>query len=525
MIAIFSMALICSIVLVFLNIRKFMHIFQQSFYQLKEFIPALNTTKVYKINVLEIILFLLAALSLFNNALLIPYIIFNLIAIYVLSITKTKDKKKFVYTTRVKITLSITAILILLLIGLAIKSYKFKYINIIFVILSMYKFVSILFVLLGNLLAQPILYLINHKYIGEAKKIIKSNKNLKVIAVTGSYGKTSTKNIITSLINEKFITVMTPKSYNTTLGVVKVIREEIKPYTEVFVCEMGASKKKDIEKICKIAKPDISVITSIGPQHLTTFKTMKNIVKTKFEIIRNAKENAIAVLNLDNQYIKNEIETNKISNEILTYSFEDENVNYTASNIKMSEEGSTFIINYNDNKIHIKTKLLGKYNIYNILCAVAIAKKMGITDEEIEKYIQKIKPVEHRLELKELGGIPALDDSFNSNPEGSKMAIEVLSMFENKYKVLVTSGMIGLGQKQDELNRKFGKYASILDYVILVGKATTNMVEEGLKEMDFENYIVVDTLDEAFKLLWKMKSERENLLALFENDLPDSYIK
>ena len=108
---------------------------------------------------------------------------------------------------------------------------------------------------------------------------MEENKKMVTIGITGSYGKTSTKNIVTALLEEKFITVMTPKSFNTTLGVVRTIREQIKPYTEVFVCEMGAARLGEIKEICGIAKPDISVITSIGPQHLTSFKSMDNIVK------------------------------------------------------------------------------------------------------------------------------------------------------------------------------------------------------------------------------------------------------
>ena len=148
-----------------------------------------------------------------------------------------------------------------------------------------------------------------------------------------------------------------------------------------------------------------------------------------------------------------------------------------------------------------------------------------VRNEEIKRGIKKIKPVEHSLELKTMGGILALDDAFNSNPEGSKVAIETLCMFKDKYKVLVTPGMIELGDKTDELNEKLGEYASVLDYVILVGEATTERIKAGMDKKGFKDYIIVKDIYDAFKKLQEIQISHENLIALFENDLPDSYIK
>lgn len=516
---------IISIILIAVNINKFMHIFQQSFYQLDDFLPAIKTTKVYKIQIYEVILLILSILSLWNIYFLIPFAFMALFATYKTINKRAVAKKKFVYTTRVKITYFVIAVLVVACLALVVGFSEAKYISGVFCIISLYKFLAIGLILLGNLIAKPLLLLLNQRYIKEAKQIINSNKNLKVIGITGSYGKTSTKNIVTALLEEKYITVMTPKSYNTTLGVVKTIREQIKPYTEVFVCEMGASRLKDIEDICKVVKPDISVITSIGPQHLTTFKSMDNIIKGKYEIITEAKKDVKAILNIDNEYIKEGIQKYAKDIEVIEYAINDKNVRYTVENITMSDKGSIFDIVDGDSKIQVETKLLGRHNIYNIVCAVAIAKELGMSNAEIKKGIKRIKPVEHRLELKKMGGILALDDSFNSNPEGSKMAIETLCMFKDKYKVLVTPGMIELGEKTDELNKKLGEYATSLDFVILVGKVTTDKIKEGMDEKGFSNYVVVDDLYEAFRKLEEIQISHKNLLALFENDLPDSYIK
>ena len=516
---------IISLFLIVVNVNKFTHIFQQSFYERDEFFPAIKTTKSARIQLYEIILLIFSVLSFLNIYWLFIYAAFSIFTAYKTINHRPVAKKKFVYTNRIKITYAIIFILLILsVVGVHYIS-SLKYSLAIFVILSMYKHFSIAIMLLGNALAQPILKLINLRYIKEAKEILKSNNKMKIIGITGSYGKTSTKNIVSALLEEKYITVMTPKSYNTTLGVVKTIREQIKPYTEVFVCEMGAARLGEIKEICSIARPDISVITSIGPQHLTSFKSMDNIIKGKFEIITNANPDVKAILNIDNEYIKKGIELYAKDKYIIDFSINNTDSRYRVENIKMSDKGSIFDVVDGKSRLTVETKLLGKNNIYNIVCAIAIARELDMTNEEIKRGIKKIKPVEHRLELKTMGGILALDDAFNSNPEGSKVAIETLCMFKDKYKVLVTPGMIELGDKTDELNEKLGEYASVLDYVILVGEATTERIKAGMDKKGFKDYIIVKDIYDAFKKLQEIQISHENLIALFENDLPDSYIK
>ncbi len=513
-----------ALVLVAVNIDKYMHIFQQSFYEYDEFFPALKTTRSLKGGIYEALIFIVSILCIFNPYFLYLLIVTNLFVAITNINNRPVAKKKFVYTSRVKITYAIIALVLLITVLGVFNIGKLEYSELVLVPLSLFKYFSVFMILFGNFLAQPILKLTNRRYIKEAKEIINSNSKMKIIGITGSYGKTSTKNIVTALLEQKFITVMTPKSYNTTLGVVKTIREEIKPYTEVFVCEMGAARLGEIKQICQIAQPDISVITSIGPQHLTSFKTMDNIQKGKFEIVTYAKPDAMAILNVDNNYIKDGIEKYAKDKEVIEYSLNGD-TRYKVENIEMSDKGSVFDIVEEGYKITVETKLLGIHNIYNIVCAVAIARELGMTNEEIRKGIKKIKPVEHRLELKIMGGVLALDDSFNSNPEGSKAAIETLCMFKDKYKVMVTPGMIELGEKTDELNEKFGEYASSLDFVILVGKITTKAIVKGLKNKGFENYIIVEDIYDAFEKLKEMRVSHQNLIALFENDLPDSYIE
>lgn len=522
--------IVIGLVLLQVNMNKFLHILQQSFYHNTEFIAVLKKTDSLEIGSFEIILTALSVISavVFKDLMYVIWIVVTLMLLYYCIINKPKVKKKFVITTRVKITYVaiylLTAILVVLPYILVKTQVVPVYVfNIILIALSLNKYLAMLIDMIANIAITPVLQMINQRYINEAKNIIRSSKNLKIIGITGSYGKTSTKNIINQILSQKFSTVMTPKSYNTTLGVVKSIRELIKPYTEVFVCEMGAARLGEIKEICEIVPPDYSVITSIGPQHLSTFKSMGNIVEGKFEIVNYAKDDAVAILNTDNEYIRNNIDKQVNGKRVIEYSISDTKQKYHVENIHMNDKGSTFTVVCGDNKIDLETRLLGRHNIYNIVCSVAISKELGMTDNEIQKSIKKLKPVEHRLELKSMNGILALDDAFNSNPEGSKMAIECLTMFEDKYKVLVTPGMIELGEQEYELNKKLGEYATKCDYVFLVGDKTTKAIKDGMDSLKYTNYEVVKDVYEAFEKLMKIKEKNANLIALFENDLPDSY--
>lgn len=279
----------------------------------------------------------------------------------------------------------------------------------------------------------------------------------------------------------------------------------------------------EIKEICEIVPPDYSVITSIGPQHLETFKSMENIVKGKYEIVTYAKKDSTVILNVDNEYIKNNIDKYCSDKKVIEYSLNDKNKKYYVDNISIDDKGSKFTVHFDENKIDLETKLLGKHNIYNIVCGVAISKELGMSDVDIQRSVKKLKPIEHRLELKNMNGILALDDAFNSNPEGSKMAIECLTMFKDKYKVLVTPGMIGLGDKEYELNKKLGEYATKCDYVYLVGYNTTKPIKDGMDVLNYNSYEIVENIYIAFEKLQKLNKEKDNLIVLFENDLPDSY--
>lgn len=244
--------------------------------------------------------------------------------------------------------------------------------------------------------------------------------------------------------------------------------------------------------------------------------------RTKLELIDSLGKDGIAFLNYDDENIK----TVKIDKKNYTYGTTTK-LDYWASDIICNERGSQFVVHCKTGKtIPVKTKLLGKHNIGNIVGAIAVADILGLTEEEIIAGVRFLKPVPHRLELigREDGSI-IIDDAYNSNCTGAKMALDVLSAFSGRKKILVTPGIVDLGDETEKYNRELGKQASkVADYVILVGEKQTQPILKGLNEVNFpkEKTYVAKDLKEALEQM--KKESNNNTVILLENDLPDNYL-
>ncbi|MEG0995209.1 MAG: cyanophycin synthetase, partial [Bacilli bacterium] len=206
---------------------------------------------------------------------------------------------------------------------------------------------------------------------------------------------------------------------------------------------------------------------------------------------------------------------------------DNQDVDILAKNIMVSGKGTTFDICFKGDKTsyHFETKLLGKHNVYNILASVALGKEFGIEISLLQQAVKGVKVIEHRLELKKIGNFYQIDDAYNSNPVGAKNALEVLKLMDGT-KIVVTPGMVELGVKEQELNEEFGKeIAEVASKVILIGKKRTKPIKDGLKAACYkeENIIVLNDVREAYPYIQSLKKPNEELYALFENDLPDSY--
>lgn len=384
---------------------------------------------------------------------------------------------------------------------------------------------SHLLIMGANIVLSPVENRITRGYYNDAARILASMPGLKVIGVTGSYGKTTTKHYLYRILSEKYETLMTPGSYNTTLGVVRTVREMLKPYHEVFICEMGAKNVGDIKEICDLVHPQAGIVTAVGPQHLESFKTIENVQATKFELVDSLPADGIAVVNNDFAKIADRLVPNT---RCLRYAVKNtEGADYIARDIEYTPAGTRFTVvrTADGHELPLYTHLVGECNISNILGAVAMAHSFGVDDKRIAYAVERIEQVEHRLSVKRVpGGLTIIDDAFNSNPVGSAMALDVLAAFDGGKRFLVTPGMIELGSEQYDRNRDFGqKAASCCDIAIIVGEYNREAILDGLKAggMDAVAIRPVESFTQAQQLLTSMAAPGDTVL--YENDLPDTF--
>lgn len=379
--------------------------------------------------------------------------------------------------------------------------------------------------LLANSLLHPVEQHINRKYTRQAIDMLQAMPDLKIIGITGSYGKTTTKHYLYRILSEHYETLMTPGSFNTPLGVVRTVREQLKPYHQVFIVEMGAKNIGDIKEICDIVHPAAGIITAVGPQHLESFKSIENVQSTKFELADALPHEGLVVVNNDFDKIADRPVANC---RVLRYAVENvsDAVDYAAVDINYSSTGTTFTVKdlRSGRELRLKTPLVGRCNISNVMAAVIMARGCGVPDDRIAYAVERLEQVEHRLSIKRIpGGLTIIDDAFNSNPVGSAMALEVLSAMPGK-RILVTPGMIELGDRQEELNAEFGKRAaSAADLVIVVGEYNREAIAAGLAEggMPESKVLLADSFAEAQQLLAHHAAAGDTVL--YENDLPDTF--
>ncbi|MCQ2477677.1 MAG: UDP-N-acetylmuramoyl-tripeptide--D-alanyl-D-alanine ligase [Clostridia bacterium] len=429
--------------------------------------------------------------------------------------------KKLVFTSRIKRLICAAVIILAALITVYVIMPDKLAGEICLMVCLMASIVSPIITLAAYYLTLPVEKAFSLYYVNDAKKILKSHKSLTVIGITGSYGKTTTKFILNRILSEKYNTVCTPHSFNTPMGVVRTVRESIKPQTQIFICEMGAKKKGDIKEICDIVHPQHGIITSVGAQHLDTFKSIDNVFSTKFELYDAVNKNGggICLANIDSDEIKSR--TDNAKNAV----YFGEGTKFYADNIKYGASGSSFDLHLDGSTVSVSTRLLGKHSVADILAAAALSHALGVSDNDIKFAISSLKPTEHRLELKNFNGSLLIDDAYNSNPEGCLEAINVLNSFEGMKKTVITPGLIELGSKEYQSNYNLGLAAAkYCDIIILVGKNRSKPLCDAIAVTDFntDNLYIADSFADAMKIYTPLCDE--NSVLLIENDLPDNYL-
>ncbi len=529
MIALCIILVIAVMAIAILGLRYYTHMLQLSSYQFQGYFRFLRSIPKTLSEHAAILVLGIATLWADKNGIRIVLLTgIAMLALYVGLIffyIPKPAKKKFVITDRVKrlfVTYGILTVLFAL-VGILTGG--------ILCAAVIYVAAIPLLTALANLINKPVENRISQWFIDDAKRMLKEHSNLRIIGITGSFGKTSVKYYLTTLLSEGFSVLMTPESYNTPMGIVRTIREHLKPTHEIFVCEMGARHLHDIKEITDIVHPDDGIVTSIGYQHLETFHSLDNIISTKYELLDAVDEKEklegkkegrhLKFVNGDNEIIR----ANMKYSDAITYGLKDGN-DYQAKDIKVTSAGTTFTVTSPAGETaEYTTKLVGQHNVENIVGAIAAANSLGISMSKLKIAVRRLQSVPHRLELNKHGNVSILDDAYNSNPNGAKVALETLSLFENCVKILVTPGMVELGEKEDEYNKEFGKQAAaVCDYIILVGEKNSASIKAGALEAGFdpERLFVKNTLNEATALMYEIDAGREKVI-LLENDLPDNY--
>ena len=392
--------------------------------------------------------------------------------------------------------------------------------------------VTALVLMLANVVMFPVEAQVRQYYLRQARAKL-AQIHSKVIGITGSYGKTSTKQILKTILSARYKTLATPGSFNTPMGVCRVINNDLLPEHEIFIVEMGAYTRGEIAELCRLACPGLGIITAVGPQHLERFGSIENVMRGKNELMEALPTGAPAIYNGDNSYCQQLMRQMRSEGRVKVYSYSLEPGNaeaqVVASNIQSTRQGLTFVVTYRseqgEERATMHSKLLGKHNVSNILAAVTAALLCGMSLEEIARAVEQVEPVEHRLQLIQgAGGVTVIDDAYNANPEGVRAALEVLAQFSDGKRVLVTPGMVELGPIEEQENYEVGKRAAAsCDIAILVGRKRTEPIARGLREAGFpeQQLFVVGSLNEATE---QMKSlVAPGAVILFANDLPDTY--
>lgn len=385
------------------------------------------------------------------------------------------------------------------------------------------------FLPLANIVAYPLEAALRRRFIRSAEAKLRA-LHPTVIGITGSYGKTSTKDILAELLGTKYQVAKTPRSFNTLLGICRVVNgDDLRPQHEYFVAEVGAYIPGEIARLSRLLRPKIGIITAIGPQHLERFGSLEAVAKAKYELIQALPQDGLAVLNADDERCR-QLARTTTHVPVALYGVRAaplEDLFLSAQDQSLTKEGVEFTLIRPDTgeRQRCQTRLLGDHSISNILAAATVALHCGLSLAEIAGAVKRLSPVPHRLELKRgAGGVTILDDAYNSNPIGARNALQVLSMFNGGQRILVTPGFVELGPIEQEENRRLGETAAqACDVAILVGIDRTRPIREGLLQGGFpaDNIVSVAALHEGIVQLRARAKPGDTVLLL--NDLPDIY--
>ena len=417
----------------------------------------------------------------------VPQYFVAVLALYLvtLALWYYKLDKKLVFTWRVKRFL-------ILLLGLSF------FLNALTMIKeldgSSFVFLPIFLAYLGSTGIENYMFLAFKK---EAQKKLMDRKDLKIVCVTGSYGKTSMKNFIAQVLSKKYKVYATPRSVNTIAGLVRDVNMDLPDDCEVYVCEAGARLRGDIYTIAQFLHPHIAIVGKVGPQHLEYFKTIENIQRTKLEIIQSDR--------LEQAFVHNGV-TDELHDKV-------EFFGDAVSNVEATLEGLSFDMQLHEENLHLETKILGSFNTINLEASILVADALGMSSGEIEEGVGALESVEHRLQRIDAGGKIILDDGYNGNIDGMLEGVRLLSLHPGR-KVIVTPGLV---ESTEELNLELIEAINkVCDIAIITGQLNAELFN---KNLTVSEKIMLSDKSQLTKVLGERT--RAGDIILFANDAPN----
>ena len=387
---------------------------------------------------------------------------------------------------------------------------------------------------IANGLLAPLDAALRRRFLHQAATVLAQTQP-KIIGITGSYGKTTTKSFLRDILSLRYQVYATPKSYNTLMGISLAINRDLADdyRTEIFISEMGAYVPGEIARICQLTPPHIAIITEVGPQHLERFGSLENVQQAKYELVAKLPPDGVAIFNWDNRYIramhKRAYPATRltVSRELSLEEARAQGVAWLAQDMRESIEGLSFraLDVKNGESAQLQTRLHGEHNVTNLLLCIATARHEGISLRDIAARIRGLQPAESRLVRETTAaGITIINDAYSANPKGIVSALKLLGMHQAGARLLITPGMVELGALQDQENHKLGRLATTYATdIILVGEAQTAAILRGIETTAFDRarVQVVDSLEQS--VAWYQQHLGPGDAVLFLNDLPDTY--
>ena len=348
---------------------------------------------------------------------------------------------------------------------------------------------------IGSYIVEKYLFMLYKK---EAKRKLESMKTLQIIAITGSYGKTSIKNFVAQILAKKYKVYATPRSVNTLAGIVGDINNSLKEDTEIYVCEAGAREIGDIYDIATFVEPQTVVVGRVGEAHIEYFKSLKNIITAKLEIMKTPR--------LERAFVHTSV-TDEPHEKVTFFGNE-------LCDIEAGLEGTDFTMEFDTTRLPLHTDVLGSFQTMNIAVAVRIAKEFGMSDSEIVEAVKRLEPVEHRLQMIKAGGKLILDDGYNGNIDGMLEGIRLCSLHKGGQKIIVTPGLV---ESREALNIRLIKAINeVFDIVIVTGSLNAELFK---KELDVKQKVMLADKTSLTAVLANQTKSGD--IILFANDAPN----